>query len=131
MKRLLSIIIAATALAVATLCAASSDAIKWNETSHDFGTIHASGGKVTAQYTFVNNGKEPAAILSMTNGGCGCTVPSYPKKPIAAGGTGTVTITFDPARFKGEFKRQVTVTIQAGDKRVKSRLKFNGHIIPD
>ena len=110
---------------------AGKEDIVWDNTTHDFGTIHASAGKVKAEYTFVNNSPSAVAIISVTNGGCGCTVPAFPKKPVAAGEKGTVTITFDPARFKGEFKRQVSVTIMAGSKRVKAKLKFSGHIIPD
>ena len=137
MKRLIAIIVAVVAIATCAVVtraadpAPASDGIKWEKTAHDFGTIHASAGKVTAQYTFVNTSGEAAAITAMTNGGCGCTEPSFPRKPVAAGGKGTVTVTFDPARFKGEFKRQLTVTIQVGKKSVKSRLKFSGHIIPD
>lgn len=120
-------------LSVGTALASTPDngQIEWTSTQHDFGTIHASGGKVKAEYTFVNASSEPVAIISVTNGGCGCTVPSFPKKPVAAKDKGTITITFDPARFKGEFKRQVTVTFMIGNKRVKSRLRFSGSIIPD
>lgn len=137
MKRLIAFTIAVIAMVIVapaasdTASAASGDGIKWEKTSHDFGTIHASAGKVTARYTFVNTSGEPVAITAMTNGGCGCTEPAFPRKPVAAGDKGTVTVTFDPSRFKGEIKRQVTVTIMVGKKRIKSRLKFSGHIIPD
>lgn len=116
---------------VTAMWAADTNGISWSTTDHDFGTIHASAGKVKAEYSFTNNTSEPVAIVSMTNGGCGCTVPSFPRKPVAKGETATVSITFDPARFKGEFKRQVTVTLLVNGKRIKSKLKFEGHIIPD
>lgn len=122
---------AAAAASYDPASAASGDGIKWEKTSHDFGTIHASAGKVTARFTFVNTSGEPVAVTAMTKGGCGCTEPSFPRKPVAAGAQGSVTVTFDPARFKGEIKRQVTVTIMKGKKRIKSRLKFSAHIIPD
>lgn len=116
---------------VATNTTDSGNGIDWNKTTHDFGTIHSSGGKVRAEYTFTNSTSEPAAVLSVTNGGCGCTVPSYPKQPIAAGQKGKITITFDPSRFKGEFKRQVSVTIMSEGRKIKAKLKFSGNIIPD
>ncbi|MCM1029020.1 MAG: DUF1573 domain-containing protein [Pseudoflavonifractor sp.] len=132
MKRLIALTLIIFSLALTALHAAGPDGeIKWETTSHDFGTIKASDGKVTAHYSFVNATGAPVAIIAMTNGGCGCTEPSFPRKPIAAGEKGTVTITFDPARFKGEFKRQVTVTIMDGSKKSKTRLKFSGHIIPN
>ena len=61
-----------------------------------------------------------------SNGGCGCTRPEFPKKPIAPGESGTITIHFNPATFRGEIKRQVTVKTNAGRK----KLKFGGVIVP-
>lgn len=130
MKRVIAFALLIVAC-VAALSAKGTGDITWSATDHDFGTIHASAGKVKAEYSFTNNTSDPVAVVSMTNGGCGCTVPSFPRKPVAAGESATVTITFDPARFKGEFKRQVTVTLLVNGKRVKSKLKFEGHIIPD
>jgi len=121
------IILSALTLSVA---AKEPGAVVWDSVAHDFGTIHASGGKVKAQYTFTNNSSEPIAIVGMTNGGCGCTVPSYQRKPVAPHAKSSVTVTFDPAKFKGEFRRQVQVTFMVGNKRVKSKLKFSGHIVP-
>lgn len=130
-KRILSALILLIAATMTVVAAESSDnRIQWESTSHDFGNIRAADGKVKAEYTFINNTGSAIAILSVTNGGCGCTVPKFPKKPVDAGAKGTVTITFDPARFKGEFKRQVTVTILSGNKRVKTKLRFSGYIIP-
>ncbi len=137
MRRLITLTLLVIALAIPAIASGGSadagaiDGIKWEQTAHDFGTIHASAGKVTARFTFVNTSKEAAAITAMTNGGCGCTEPSFPRKPVAPGSNATVTVTFDPAKFRGEVKRQVTVTIMVGKKRVKSRLKFSAHIIPD
>lgn len=130
MNRILTLVIAAL-LGIAIASGAPKESLEWSATTHDFGNIHSSAGKVKAEYVFKNNGSEAVAILSVTNGGCGCTVPAFTKKPIPPGGEGTVTITFDPARFKGEFRRQVTVTVLDGSRRVKSKLKFTGYIIPD
>lgn len=131
MKRiLLTLIVILMSVGLSVYAADDRNGISWQSTTHDFGHINASDGKVKAEYTFVNNSSEAVAVISVTNGGCGCTVPKFPRKPIASGAKGTVTITFDPARFKGEFKRQVTVTLMVGGKRVKSKLKFSGYIIP-
>ena len=51
------------------------------KTAHDFGTIKADGGAVTAVYEFTNTGSAPLTIINVSNGGCGCTKPSFPKKP--------------------------------------------------
>lgn len=130
MKRLLALCFIILAAVTTSVAAKDPGTVVWDSTSHDFGTIHASAGKVKAEYTFTNNSSTPLAIVGMTNGGCGCTVPSYSRKPVPAHGKSTVSVTFDPAKFKGEFRRQVQVTFMVGDKRIKCKLKFSGHIIP-
>ena len=74
-------------LALATLSAAAKGKaqITFDTTAHDFGTIKENGGKVSAVYTFTNTGDEPLTIITVTNGGCGCTKPDFPKAPIAPG----------------------------------------------
>ncbi len=127
MKRL-ALIIAALSFLVTAIWAKGAAVATFAEQSHDFGTIEAKGGKVTAVYTVENTGDEELVILSVTNGGCGCTTPTYTKKPIAPGAKGEVKLTFDPAKFKGEFNRSVTVTTNA--KQRKTRLSFSGYIKP-
>lgn len=95
---------------------------------HDFGTIKAKGGAVTATYEFTNTGDEPISIVTVTNGGCGCTKPSFPLEPIAPGKTGKIKVSFNPATFKGEFHRSVKVQFSYSRKRAV--LKFNGVVVP-
>lgn len=95
---------------------------------HDFGTIKAKGGAVTAAYEFTNTGDEPISIVTVTNGGCGCTKPSFPLEPIAPGKKGTIKVTFNPATFKGEFHRSVKVQFSYSRKRTV--LKFSGVVVP-
>lgn len=127
MKRL-TLIIAVLSFLVTTVWAKGTATASFSEYSHDFGTIEAKGGKVTAVYTVENTGDEELVILSVTNGGCGCTTPSYTKKPIAPGAKGEVKLTFDPSRFSGEFNRSVTVTTNGKPR--KTKLKFSGYIKP-
>ena len=108
--------------------AAGKPAIKFSTKSHDFGTIHAKDGKVTAIYDFTNTGDAPLTIVTVTNGGCGCTNPSFPMEPIAPGKSGEIKITFDPRGRSGEFNRTVKVKTNAGKSREK--LTFSGVIIP-
>ena len=67
-------------------------------------------------------------IITVSNGGCGCTTPSYPKAPIAPGQTGEIKIQFDPSGRRGEFNREVKVKTNASKKRTS--LRFSGVIIP-
>ena len=114
-------------LAVAT-AAAKGPEISFASTTHEFGTIKSSGGTVTCEYRFTNTGDAPLIIVNVTNGGCGCTKPEYPKHPVQPGETGSVKITFNPSGRKGEFNRQVKVTTNAKPK--TTRLKFSGAIVP-
>ncbi len=103
--------------------------IKFDSTKHDFGIIHAKGAPVTATYAFTNTGDEPLIIVSVTNGGCGCTKPSFTPEPIAPGKSGEIKITFNPAGRKGELNRSVKVQTNASKKRVS--LSFKGVVVPD
>lgn len=130
MKRFLfSFFIALTTMIGFSAVAGDSGAvITFDNTKHDFGNIKASAGKVTATYRFTNTGTKPLVIISVTNGGCGCTTPSYPKEPIAPGKSGEITIKFDPSGRRGEFNREVKVKTNASKKR--NSLYFTGIIIP-
>ncbi len=128
MKRIITLMIVAIVAAL-TLSAADNGAVMtFDNVSHDFGTIKASGGVVTATYRFTNTGNTPLVIKKVTNGGCGCTTPSYPKHPIAPGKGGDITIKFNPEGRRGEFNREVKVSSNASGKR--QALRFSGVIIP-
>lgn len=115
-------------MAVAAVGAWAKGGVEFASCEHDFGTIKASGGTVTATYEFTNTGDEPISIVTVTNGGCGCTKPSFPLEPIAPSKKGVIKINFNPATFKGEFRRSVKV--QFSNSRKRMVLKFNGVVIP-
>ena len=118
-------------IAVALVCAIGAWAkgeVTFASRSHDFGTIKAKAGQVSTSYEFTNETDEPISIVTVTNGGCGCTKPEYTLKPIAPGEKGTITIHFNPSTFRGEFSRSVKV--QFSNSRKRQVLKFKGTIIP-
>ena len=82
--------------------------ITFAETEYDFGTV-TEGEKVTHTYSFTNTGDEPL-ILSNARGSCGCTVPEWPREPIAPGGTGEVTVVFNSRGKGGDRNQRVTIT---------------------
>ncbi|MCH5345969.1 MAG: DUF1573 domain-containing protein [Muribaculaceae bacterium] len=126
MKKFLSTTLMVLLVAVVAMAAGKS-AITFSETSHDFGNIKAGGGPVTCEYKFTNTGDAPLVILTVTNGGCGCTTPDFPKEPIAPGKTGVIKIHFNPQGRSGEFRRQVSVKVNNG---TKAKLNFTGVIVP-
>ena len=60
--------------------------MKFDVEEYNFGTIKQ-GEHVTYDFKFSNSGKEPL-IISSAQGSCGCTVPQWPKEPVAKGGNG-------------------------------------------
>ena len=125
MKKYLFILIACL-VAVAAQAAGKGPQITLANTTYDMGTIHASKGNVKATYKFTNTGDEPLVIISVTNGGCGCTKPSYPLQPIAPGKKGKIKVTFDPLYRQGSFNKVVTIRTNAKQK--KARIKVSGTI---
>ena len=82
--------------------------IKFEESGHDFGSI-MQNTKNEYSFTFRNTGVEPL-IISNAKGSCGCTVPNYPKDPIAPGATGTIDVVYSPGMQKGNQTKTVTIT---------------------
>src|SRR5690606_27954479 len=71
----------------------------------DYGTI-AKDSDGNRQFVFTNNGNKPL-IITNAQGSCGCTVPSYPKEPIAPGGKGVIGVKYSTDRV-GAFSKTVT-----------------------
>lgn len=84
--------------------------IKFEKDLHDFGTIEKEGNG-TYEFVFTNNGKSPL-IINGAKGSCGCTVPEWPKDPIAPGSSGRIKVTYDTKRV-GSFTKTVTITSNA------------------
>ena len=127
MKRSIFSVLFAALLALAVSAAGKAD-MQFKSTSFDFGTIKSTGGQVTATYHFKNTGDAPLVIVNVTNGGCGCTRPVYPKEPIKPGQSGVIKINFNPSGRRGELNREVKVKTNGVKKRIS--LKFSGVIVP-
>ncbi|MDE5720102.1 MAG: DUF1573 domain-containing protein [Paramuribaculum sp.] len=122
------IALALTAAIWAITALAAGPEIKFDTTDHDCGTIHANKGALSWTYKFTNTGDEPLVIISVSNGGCGCTKPAFPTEPIAPGKTGEIKITFNPEGRRGQLARKVKVRTNADAKPLL--LSFKGMIIP-
>lgn len=79
---------------------------KFDKIDHDYGTIKK-GAEPYCEFRLTNTGKAPLIIASAV-GSCGCTVPEYPKEPIAPGQTVVIKVRYDTQRI-GHFEKQVTV----------------------
>lgn len=78
----------------------------------DYGTVEfKADGK--REFVFTNNGTEPL-IIKNAQGSCGCTVPTWPKDPIAPGAKGVIGVKYDTGRV-GNFTKSVTLTTNASE----------------
>lgn len=98
--------------------------IKFEETSHSFGTISETGGKAVHDFIFTNTGDAPL-ILTNVRAGCGCTTPEWSREPIAPGATGNIKVSFDPIGRPGAFIKSVTVNSNGNPSVVSLTIRGN------
>ncbi len=102
--------------------------VEFAELEYDFGTI-MEGDKATYEYAFTNTGDEPL-IISNAKGSCGCTVPQWPKEPIAPGASSSIKVQFD-SKGKGKVggnAQSKRVTITANTDPVNTYLTIKGTV---
>ena len=98
--------------------------MKFDIETYDFGTIKQ-GDKVTHDFEFVNTGKEPL-VISEAHGSCGCTVPQWPKEPVAKGSKGLIHVEFNSTGKMG--MQDKTVTISSNAKTGQKVLHLKGNV---
>lgn len=97
--------------------------IEFEETTHDFGEFDESDGNQVCVFTYTNTGTAPL-VLNQVRGSCGCTVPSYTKKPLQPGDTGTIKVTYKVGgTYPGRFMKTVTVRSNADTEVVRLHIK--------
>ena len=97
--------------------------IEFASRSHNFGTIPEDGGPVTADYEFTNTGNAPLIIMSVTNGGCGCTKPQFATHTITPGETSQTKFTHNPKDRPCSVNPTVIVHTTARNKRTRYQNK--------
>ena len=87
----------------------TSDAkMEFEATEWNFGEI-TQGESVEYAFEFTNTGSEPL-IITNAKGSCGCTVPVWPREPVAPGESGVVDVKFNSKGKKGKQNKKVTLT---------------------
>jgi hypothetical protein len=100
--------------------------ITFTKETHDYGTVK-NGGDGTCTFEFKNTGNAPL-ILSNSKGSCGCTVPTWPKEPIAPGANGVISVKYDTKRT-GAINKSVTITSNAVNEPTKT-IRIKGTVLP-
>jgi hypothetical protein len=96
---------------------------KFDVEEYNFGTIKQ-GDKVTYDFKFTNTGKD-ALVISEAHGSCGCTVPQWPKEPVAKGAKENIHVEFNSAGKQGMQDKTVTITSNAKGGQKVLHLKGN------
>jgi hypothetical protein len=102
--------------------------LKFEKTTHDFGTFSEEDPVVTYIFKFTNKGDAPL-VIHQAVASCGCTVPEYTKEPIKPGAKGEIKVTYNGAgRFPGQFRKTITIHSNADNDLV--RLYIKGDMTP-
>lgn len=87
--------------------------IKFDKTTHNFGTFSENDPVVTCTFTFTNVGDGPL-VIHQAVASCGCTVPEYTQEPVLPGKTGTIKVTYNGAgKYPGHFRKSITLRTNA------------------
>lgn len=99
--------------------------IEFEKETVDYGTIdqYSDGFR---EFKFTNTGNEPL-VISAAKGSCGCTVPSFPKEPIAPGASNVIKVKYDTKRV-GKFGKSVTLQSNAINEPTKV-VRIKGDVI--
>ncbi len=85
-----------------------SPSFSFSEENHDFGVIDE-GTVAKHDFVFTNTGDAPL-IITNAQGSCGCTVPDWPREPIAPGADGIIHVEFNSQGRAGNQSKQVTLS---------------------
>jgi hypothetical protein len=100
--------------------------ITFEQNMFDFGTIKE-GELVNYKFKFKNTGKNPLLITN-ASASCGCTVPNWPKEPIAPGQGGEIDVTFNSEGKPNHAEK--TVTVVANTTPTNTMLLIKGEVTP-
>ena len=85
--------------------------IELSQEFFDFGKINQKES-VSTEFIIKNTGDAPLLIRS-AKGSCGCTVPEWPKEPVAVGEEAVIKVTFNSGNKKGKQNKTVTLVTNA------------------
>lgn len=100
--------------------------LTFNDEIHDFGDI-VQGEQVSHIFKFRNAGNQQLVISNVLTT-CGCTVPEWPKEPVAPGETGQLEVKFDSKGKSG--KQNKVITIISNALNPQTRITIRANILP-
>lgn len=100
--------------------------ISFDKEVFNFGTVKE-GEIVETSFIITNTGKSDLVITD-AKATCGCTVPDWPKNPIAPGKTGTVKVKFNTSGKPNKQMKQITLYTNTATGR--EVVKISGMVTP-
>lgn len=100
--------------------------IAFNRDVHNFGTVEE-GFIVETSFEVTNTGKSNLVITD-AKATCGCTVPTWPKDPIAPGKTAEVSVKFNTSGKPN--MQSKTVTLYTNTEKGLETVKVTGMVTP-
>ena len=100
--------------------------IKFEQTTHNFGTFSENSPVVSYTFKFTNVGDAPL-VIHQAVASCGCTVPEYSQEPIAPGKTGDIKITYNPKDRIAPFTK--TISVYSNGKTGSFILTLRGEVV--
>ena len=112
-----------TAMSVASAQSRFGNIVELDKTVHDFGDVLTTDGPLSCHFTVTNISAKPVNILTVVSS-CGCTDVTWTKEPIPAGGTGTISATYQ--NEDGPFPFDKTLTVYFAEYKQPVILRLRG-----
>lgn len=84
------------------------DAVRFEKTVHDFGTLKLGSGAVECSFGFENISSSPMAVYNVVTS-CGCATIDYTKEPIMPNGKGEIRVRYTNDEGPYPFDKTITV----------------------
>ena len=102
--------------------------IEFKEETINYGEVEKGKDDGIRIFEFTNTGDAPL-IITNAKSSCGCTVPEWPKEPIAPGAKGVIGVKYATDRI-GAFTKSITITSNAAGQPTKT-LTIKGTVLGD
>ena len=99
--------------------------VEFDKTEYDFGEL-VEGEIAEGTFKITNKGKVDLIITS-AKATCGCTVPEWPKDPIAPGASADLKFTFNSRGRVG--KQSKSITLQTNSEKVTELIRIKGTVV--
>ncbi|GGK59159.1 MULTISPECIES: DUF1573 domain-containing protein [Flavobacteriaceae] len=108
-----------------TAISLGSAIVEFDKTEYDFGEV-IEGEIAEGTFKITNKGKVDLIITS-AKATCGCTVPEWPKEPIAPGASADLKFTFNSRGRLG--KQSKSITLQTNSEKVTELIRIKGTVV--